>query len=76
MNRINKSLDAQNFYPKQLGITQIEGKDYKGRQSAAFDYMNKIVKRLQLEIAIYKSSTPEAIQKKKILGKCDPLTRQ
>ena len=40
-----------------------------------YDYMNKIVKRLHLEIAIYKSSSPEAIQKKKVLEKYDHLTR-
>lgn len=53
----------------------VKGKGYKGGQSAAYDYMNRIVKRLHLEIAMYKSSTPEAIQKKKVLEKYDHLTR-
>ena len=53
----------------------VKGKGYKDGQSAAYDYMNKIVKRLHLGIAIYKSSKPEAIQKKKVLEKYDHLTR-
>lgn len=53
----------------------VKEKGYKGGQSAAYDYMNKIVKRLHLEIAVYKSSTPESMQKKKVLGKYDHLTR-
>ena len=29
MSRINKSLDVQNFYPKQLEIAQIEEKEHE-----------------------------------------------
>lgn len=35
-------------------------KGYKGGQSAAYDYMNKIIERFQIDVAIYKSSSPEA----------------
>lgn len=50
-------------------------KGYKGKRSAAYDYMNKIIKRDHIDIAVYKSSTPEAIQKRKALQKYDHLTR-
>lgn len=50
-------------------------KGYKGGQSAAYDYMNKIIKRFQIDIAIYKSSSSEALQNKKALQKYDHLSR-
>lgn len=50
-------------------------KGYKGGQSAAYDYMNKIIERFQIDVAIYKSSSPEALQKKKTLQKYDHLSR-
>lgn len=40
-------------------------KGYPGGQTAAYDYMNKLIERFQIDIAVYKSSTSEAIQKKK-----------
>ena len=40
-------------------------KGYKGKLTAAYDYMNKIIKIHQIDIAVYKSSTAESIQKKK-----------
>lgn len=40
-------------------------KGYKGGQSAAYDYMNKIIERFQIDVAIYKSSSPEALQNKR-----------
>ena len=36
-------------------------KGYKGKHSAAYDYINKIIKRNHIDIAVYKSPTPEAI---------------
>ena len=51
-------------------------KGYQGGQTAAYDYMNKIIKRFQLDIAVYKSSTAEAIQKKRKLQKYDHLSRR
>lgn len=37
--------------------------------------MNKIIERFQIDVAIYKSSSPEAIQNKKALQKYDHLSR-
>ena len=50
-------------------------KGYQGGQTAAYDYMNKLIKRFQIDIAVYKSSTVEAIQKKKGLEKYDHISR-
>lgn len=50
-------------------------KGYKGGQTAAYEYMNKIIKRHQIDIAMYKSSSAEAVQKKKELQKFDHLSR-
>lgn len=48
---------------------------YKGGQSAAYDYMNKVIERFGIEVSAYKSTSPEAIQKKKALEKYDHLSR-
>lgn len=48
---------------------------YSGAQSTAYDYMNKIIARFHIDVAIYKSSSAEAIQKKKELQKYDHLSR-
>ena len=50
-------------------------KGYKGVQSAAYDHMCKIIELFQIDVAIYKSSSPEAIQNKKALQKYDHLSR-
>ena len=50
-------------------------KGYLGGQTAAYDYMNKLIERFQIDIAVYKSSTAEAIQKKKELQKFDHISR-
>lgn len=50
-------------------------KGYKGKQTAAYDYMNKIIKRDHIDIAIYKSSTTEAVKKRKELQKYDHISR-
>jgi len=44
-------------------------KRYLGKQTAAYDYMSKLLERFQIDIAIYKSSTVEAIQKRKVVQK-------
>ena len=36
-------------------------KGYKGKLTAAYDYMNKIIKIHQIDIAVYRSSTAESI---------------
>lgn len=38
-------------------------KGYKDGQTAAYDYMNKVIDRFYIDIAVYRSSSPEAIQK-------------
>ena len=48
-------------------------KGYTGKQTAAYDYMNKIIKRFHMDVAMYKSSSSEAIQKKKKLQKYDHI---
>lgn len=50
-------------------------KGYLGGRTAAYDYMNKLIERFQIDIAVYKSSTAEAIQKKKRLQKYDHISR-
>lgn len=54
------------------GIIQ---KGYKGGQTAAYDYMNKVIERFHIDTALYKSSSPDAIQKKKKLQKYDHISR-
>lgn len=50
-------------------------KGYKGKHTAAYDYMNKIIKRDHIDIAVYKSSTAEDVQKRKELQKYDHISR-
>ena len=50
-------------------------KGYKGGQTAAYDYMNKIIERFQIDIAVYRSSSADAVQKKKKLQKYDHISR-
>ena len=50
-------------------------KGYTGKHSAAYDYMNKIIKREHIDIAVYKSSSAEAIRKRKKLQQYDHISR-
>ena len=50
-------------------------KGYKGGQTAAYDYMNKIIERFHIDIAVYRSSSTDAIQKKKKIQKYDHISR-
>ena len=50
-------------------------KGYMGKHSAAYDYMNKIIKREHIDIAVYKSSSAEVIQKRKNLQQYDHISR-
>ena len=50
-------------------------KGYKGKHSAAYDYMNKIIKREHIDVAVYKSSSAEVIQKRKKLQQYDHISR-
>lgn len=48
---------------------------YGGGQTAAYDYMNKVKRRFGIEVSTYKSTSPEAVQRKKALEKYDHLSR-
>ena len=50
-------------------------KGYKGGQTAAYDYMNKIIERFDIDISVYKSTSTEAIKKKAELQKYDHISR-
>lgn len=50
-------------------------KGYQGGQTAAYNYMNKLIERFRIDIAVYKSSTSEAIRKKKELKKYGHISR-
>lgn len=50
-------------------------KGYKGGQTAVYDYMNKIIECFHIDIAVYRSSSSDAIQKKKKLQKYDHISR-
>ena len=56
-------------------LRSLISKGYKGGHTAAYDYMNKIIERFNIDIAVYKSSSSDAIQKKKKLQKYDHLSR-
>lgn len=45
------------------------------KRTAAYDYMNKIAQRYQIDISIYKSTSSEAVQTRKKLNKYDHITR-
>ena len=50
-------------------------KGYKGGHTAAYDYMNKIIERFNIDVAVYKSSSPDAIKSKRKLQKYDHISR-
>ena len=60
---------------RKVVYRSILAKGYKGGQTAAYDFMNKIIERFQIDIAVYKSSSAEAVQKKKKLQKYDRISR-
>lgn len=50
-------------------------KGYQGGQTTAYDYMNKMIERFHIDIAVYKSTSAESVQKKKQLQGYDHLSR-
>lgn len=50
-------------------------KGYKGSQTAAYDYMNKIIECFHIDIALYRSSSADAVEKRKKLQKYDHISR-
>ncbi|AFA50202.1 transposase [Acetobacterium woodii] len=49
---------------------------YPGKKTAAYDYMNNVIQILGIEIAVNRSSSIEAIERKKQLNKFDHLSRR
>ena len=50
-------------------------KGYQGKQTAAYDYMNRLIAHYQIEIAVYSSTSADAIERKKSIEKYDYVTR-
>lgn len=48
---------------------------YTGQPSTAYEYMNKIIKHYGIEISVYKSTSADAIQKRRALQEYDYITR-
>ncbi|MCD8069542.1 MAG: helix-turn-helix domain-containing protein [Lachnospiraceae bacterium] len=44
-------------------------------KTAAYDYMNKLIKGNGIDVSVYKSSSPEAVRERKRLEKYDHVTR-
>jgi len=81
---LRSGMDAYHDYIVKSLVAGISRKDiynyvvamgFKGKQTGAYDYMNKLIAHYGLEISIYKSTSAEAIQKRKDLQKFDYLTR-
>lgn len=50
-------------------------KGYKGKRTAAYDYMNKLIARFHIDVSLYKSISAEAVKKRKQLQKYDHISR-
>lgn len=48
---------------------------FKGKLSGAYDYMNRLIAHYGLDVSVYKSSSAEAIQKRKRIEEYDYVTR-
>jgi predicted transcriptional regulator len=53
----------------------VVAKGFKGKLSGAYDYMNKLVAHYSIEVAIFRSSSPDAMQKRKQIEEYDYVTR-
>lgn len=69
IKKLSSGMSRKNVYKKLIQ------KGYRGGQTAAYDYMNKIAERFQINVALYRNSSAEAIQKKKKLQKYDHISR-
>lgn len=56
-------------------LNNLVQKGYKGGKTAAYDYMNNIIKRLQIQVSLYKSTSADAIKKRSELQKYDHISR-
>ena len=48
---------------------------FKGKQTCAYDYMNKLIAQYGIEVSIYKSTSSEAIQRRKQIQEHEYVTR-
>ncbi|WP_115028077.1 transposase [Acetobacterium bakii] len=55
---------------------EIKKQGYRGKMSAAYDYMNNLIQVHGIEIAVYRSASLESISRKKQLHKFDHITRR
>jgi len=71
---LRSSIDAYHDYIVESLESGISRKDiyyrviamgFKGKQTCAYDYMNKLISHYGIEISIYKTTSAEAIQIKK-----------
>ncbi len=53
----------------------VESKGYSGSKANAFDYMNHLADKFQIDVALYRSSSDDEIKKRKKLEKCDHVSR-
>jgi len=56
-------------------LNNLVQKGYEGGKTAAYDYMNNIIKRLQIPVSLYKSTSTDAIKKRRELQKYDHISR-
>jgi len=82
--KLRSGMDAYHDYivkALKAGMSRIDvyenvvAKGFKGKRTSAYDYMNKLVTHYGLEISMYKSSSEEAIQKRKSIERFDYITR-
>ena len=48
---------------------------FNGKQTCAYDYMNKLISHYGIEISVYKSTSAEAIQRRRQIQEYDYVTR-
>ena len=72
-NYIVKSL--QSGMSRKDIFRSVRSKGYQGKQTAAYDYMNRVVDFYSIDISLYKSASAETIRRRKELQKYDYLTR-
>ena len=48
---------------------------FEGKQTGAYDYMNKLIAHYGIEISIYKSTSADAVQRRKRIEEYDYVTR-
>ena len=81
---LRSSVDAYHDYIVESLKSGISRKDiynsviamgFKGKQTCAYDYMNKLIAHYDIEVSVYKSTSAEAIQRRKQIQKYEYITR-